>query len=156
MTYTLTLTTFIPRDLPTVFAFFKDPRNLEAITPPFLGFRVDSFTDAVGREGTRIRYRLSLHGIPMRWESRITEYVEGSHFADEQLRGPYASWYHRHLFRAVDGGVEMTDVVTYALPFGPLGRLVHGLVVRRQLHTIFSYRTEAIMARFGGTGAGST
>ena len=146
----LTLRTVLHGVLPTVFAFFKNPYNLERITPPFLAFKVASSTDAVVREGTLIAYAMRLHGIPLGWESRIAEYGENSHFADEQLRGPYAQWHHRHVFRAVDGHVEMTDEVTYRLPFGPLGRLVHALVVRAQLRTIFAYRSHVITTQFGG------
>lgn len=154
MSHRLLRTTMLPGSLPEVFAFFKDPRNLATITPPWLGFRVTSTSDVVVRVGTRIRYRLSLHGIPIAWESRISEYVEPSHFADEQLRGPYARWYHRHVFRQLEGGVEMTDDVAYGLPFGPLGRLAHWLVVRHQLRAIFDYRTRVIGARFGAPAAG--
>jgi ligand-binding SRPBCC domain-containing protein len=82
----------------------------------------------------------------MRWESRITEYAEGEHFADEMLSGPYRRWYHHHHFRAVPGGVEISDSVEYQMPFGVLGRLAHALFVRRQLETIFTYR-EAQVAR---------
>lgn len=149
MTHRLTRTTLLSGTLPEVFAFFRNPRNLETITPPWMGFRITSTSDETVREGTHIRYRLSLHGIPMSWESRITEYADGSHFADEQITGPYLRWYHRHLFRSVPGGVEMTDDVEYRLPFGPLGRLVHWLVVRHQLRAIFDYRTNIIAERFG-------
>ena len=145
----LTRTTLLPGRLPDVFAFFKNPRNLETITPLWLGFRIISTSDDAVREGTRIRYRLRLHGIPMAWESRITEYADDSHFADEQIRGPYARWYHRHIFRAVPGGVEMTDAAEYRLPLGVLGRLVHWLVVRRQLRAIFDYRNQVIAKQFG-------
>ena len=151
MTHRLTRTTVLPGTLPAVFAFFRNPRNLETITPPWLGFRITSASDDTVREGTNIRYRLSLHGIPLSWESRITEYVENSHFADEQVTGPYSRWYHRHLFHAVPGGVMMTDDVEYALPFGPLGRLVHWGVVRHQLRGIFDYRTAVITRTFGAT-----
>jgi ligand-binding SRPBCC domain-containing protein len=149
--YRLVRTTQLAGDLATVFAFFKDPHNLETITPPWLGFRITSTSDAVMRSGTRIRYRLRLHGIPMSWESRITEFVENSHFSDEQITGPYSLWYHRHSFRTVDGGVEMTDDVVYRLPFGPLGRLVHWLAVRHQLRAIFDYRTKIIAEQFAAT-----
>jgi ligand-binding SRPBCC domain-containing protein len=151
--YRLLRTTRLAGDMATVFAFFKDPRNLETITPRWLGFRIISTSDDVVRRGTRIRYRLSLFGIPMSWESRITEFAEHSHFADEQLSGPYSHWYHRHSFRAVDGGVEMTDDVEYRLPLGALGRLAHWLVVRHQLRAIFDYRTEIIAERFGSAGS---
>jgi len=131
-----------------VFAFFKDPLNLEAITPPWLSFKVVGASDREVRAGTRIRYRLRLHGIPLRWESVIAEYAEDDRFADEMLAGPYRRWYHRHLFRAVDGGVEIEDQVDYVLPLGALGRLAHAIGVRRQLGEIFDYRERRIAALF--------
>jgi hypothetical protein len=148
MSHRLQRTTVLPGSLPDIFAFFKDPHNLEAITPPWLRFRILSTTDAIVRRGTRIRYQLSLFGVPLTWESRIAEYADNSHFVDEQIAGPYARWYHRHVFRQVADGVEMTDDVEYRLPLGPLGRFVHWLVVRHQLRAIFDYRTAAIMKRF--------
>jgi ligand-binding SRPBCC domain-containing protein len=148
MRHRLERTQIVPGDLTEVFAFFKSPRNLEAITPPWLGFRVVHSSDSEVCEGTRIAYRLRLHGIPITWESRITEYAENAMFADEQLKGPYRYWYHRHLFRAVPGGVAIDDIVEYELPFGPLGRLVHRLFVRRQLAQIFDHRALVIGERF--------
>lgn len=134
--------------LADVFGFFKSPHNLEAITPPWLRFRVLAATDREVREGTRIAYRLRLHGIPLRWESRIAEYVENELFADEQVVGPFRYWYHRHLFRPVRGGVAIEDVVEYRMPVGVLGRLAHGAFVRRQLAGIFEYRAGVIGERF--------
>ena len=138
----------VPDRLGEVFDFFKDPYNLEAITPPWLAFRVLRSSDAVVRLGTRISYRLRLHGIPLRWESHIAEFVEGESFADVMLSGPYRRWHHRHSFREVPEGVEMLDTVEYALPFGSVGRLAQALVVRRQLETIFDYRAARIAERF--------
>ncbi len=149
MTHTLRRTTIVPAGLTEVFEVFRNPRNLEAFTPSWLGFRIISTSDEVVRQGTTIRYRLSLGGFPISWESRITEYAELSHFADEQINGPYRSWYHRHTFEAVPGGVQMTDVVDYTLPLGPLGRIVHWLVVRHQLRAIFDYRTKVVTEMFG-------
>lgn len=127
-----------------VFSFFKDPQNLERLTPPWLAFRVlDSSTPVVGRD-TRIRYRLKLHGVPLRWESHIAEFEENQFFVDEQIVGPYRRWYHRHLFRVVPEGVEVEDIVDYRLPFGPLGRMVHALMISRQLETIFDYRARVM------------
>ncbi len=148
MTYRLRRRQVVGGELPAVFAFFKSPHNLEAITPPWLGFRVLEASDREVREGTRISYRLRLHGIPVRWESRIAEYAENEMFADEQLVGPYRSWYHRHLFCAVPDGVAIEDVVEYRMPFGLLGRLGHALVVRRQLAQIFDHRARVMAERF--------
>lgn len=142
-------------ELAEVFGFFKSPFNLEAMTPPWLGFRVLDTSDREVREGTRMTYRLKLHGIPVQWTSRITEYRENSLFADEQLTGPYRSWYHRHLFSAVPGGVAIEDVVEYQMPFGPLGSIAHAALVRPQLARIFDYRARVIGARFPLRSAGS-
>ncbi len=138
----------IPADIESVFRFFESPRNLEEITPPWLRFEVVDTTDEEMRLGTEIEYRLTWQRIPLRWRSRIAEYEPGVSFADEMIRGPYVRWYHRHHFRPVDDGVEMEDIVEYALPFGPLGRLTHAAVVRRQLDAIFDFRREAVARRF--------
>lgn len=135
-------------DLADVFGFFRSPANLEAITPAWLGFRVLRASDAEVREETRIAYRLRLHGFPIRWESRITEFHENAMFADEQITGPYRYWYHRHLFRPVPGGVAIDDEVEYQMPFGILGHAAHAMFVRRQLNRIFDYRARVISARF--------
>ena len=74
----------------------------------------------------------------------ITEYDEPSGFSDISIKGPYSFWHHRHVFEDTPEGTVMHDEVTYALPFGILGRLVHGLWVRRQLKNIFDYRAEII------------
>lgn len=139
----------VPGALERVFAFFEDPYNLEEITPPWMHFEVAGATDKRVRLGTVIDYRLRWQVFPMRWRSRISEHEPGRMFADEMLVGPYRSWYHRHFFRPVEGGVEMRDVVDYALPLGPLGRLTHAAVVRRQLEAIFDYRRVAVERVFG-------
>jgi ligand-binding SRPBCC domain-containing protein len=64
------------------------------------------------------------------------------------LEGPDRQWYHRHLFRAVSGGVEITDIVDYRLPLGALGRLAHVVAVRRQLQAIFDYRERRVAQLF--------
>lgn len=148
MTYRLARRQLAGGSLAEVFAFFEDPKNLEVITPPWLAFRVLGATDSVVRQGTRISYRLRLRGIPLRWESVIAEYLPGEAFADEMLKGPYRRWYHRHGFRQVVEGVEIEDVVDYELPFGPLGRLAHALLVRRELKRIFDYREREIARLF--------
>jgi ligand-binding SRPBCC domain-containing protein len=148
MGYRLERRQVVGGSLASVFSFFKEPRNLEAITPPWLGFRILEASDQQVQAGTRIRYRLRLHGIPLSWESRIAEYAENRMFADEQVTGPYRRWYHRHLFEEVPGGVAIEDIVDYEMPFGPMGRLAHAIAVRRQLRRIFAFREQRIAQLF--------
>ena len=138
----------VPVGVDEAFAFFGDARNLEAITPPWLGFRIVS-APPVLEAGSLIEYRLSLHRVPVSWRTRIEVWEPGRRFVDLQLRGPYALWEHTHGFEAVDGGTLLTDVVRYRLPLGPLGAVAHALVVRRDLDRIFDYRREAIARTFG-------
>jgi len=86
--------------------------------------------------------------IPMNWVTEITHVAEPSYFVDEQRFGPYKFWHHKHFIKEVAGGVELIDIVHYALPFGLLGRIAHSLFVRRKLEQIFAYRTEKVKEIF--------
>jgi ligand-binding SRPBCC domain-containing protein len=131
-----------------VFAFFADAHNLEAITPPWLDFRVVTPTPIEMRVGTLIEYRLELHGVPLEWLTRIEEWTPGVRFVDVQLSGPYALWRHTHEFAPDGRGTTvMRDTVRYALPLWPLGELAHALLVRRDLERIFDYRATAVARR---------
>lgn len=147
--YVLERSQIVPGDLESVFTFFESPRNLKEITPPWLSFQVVWASDEKVKHGTKIRYRIKWLGLSMRWESLIAEYEQNERFADEMLRGPFKSWYHTHLFEPVPEGVEISDRVEYSLPFGPLGRLAHWLVVRHQLQAIFNYREKRIVELLG-------
>jgi len=90
-----------------------------------------------------------LLGIPMFWMTEITHVADKQYFVDEQRMGPYAFWHHQHHFREIPGGVEMTDIVHYRLPWGWIGRIAHALHIRKQLHEIFDYRYQAVKNIFG-------
>jgi ligand-binding SRPBCC domain-containing protein len=67
---------------------------------------------------------------------------------DEQRRGPYRMWHHQHHFEENSGGVLMTDIVHYELPFWIFGELARPLFVSRQLDNIFEYRKQKVAALF--------
>lgn len=142
---------WINRPLDEVFDFFSRAGNLERITPPLLNFRILTPEPIEMRPGTLIDYALRVRGLPMRWRTKITVWNPPYEFADVQLKGPYKLWHHTHTFREVDGGTEMTDVVRYELPLGPLGDLVHNLIVRRDVESIFNFRTQQMGALLGST-----
>ena len=88
-------------------------------------------------------------GIPLYWMTEITQVEPMKYFIDEQRYGPYSFWHHQHHFKEVDGGVEMTDIVHYKIPFSFFGVLAHYLFVHSQLNKIFSFRFEKTEALFG-------
>lgn len=149
--HTLRQEQWIPRPIDEVFAFFADAKNLEALTPPFLGFHILSVSTPEIVQGTRIRYRLRLHGLPLQWLTEIRTWNPPYRFVDVQLSGPYRLWHHTHRFEAYGTRTRMTDAVRYVLPFGPLGELAHALKVRGDVARIFAYRRQQVAALFGET-----
>ena len=139
----------VKRPLDEVFAFFARAENLERITPPWLGFRVLTPGPIEMGSGTMIDYRLRLHGLPLRWTSRIELWEDTRRFIDQQVHGPYRFWRHLHEFVPVGRGACVRDRVEYALPLGWLGELLGLPVVRRDLVRIFDYRRAAVARMLG-------
>ena len=137
---------WLPKPPEEIFPFFADAGNLDAITPKWLHFRIVTTRPIEMREGALIDYKLCVHGLPLRWRTLIREWNPPHHFVDEQLRGPYRQWIHRHTFEPHNGGTLARDVVHYAVPFD---FIAHTLFVRRDIERIFAYRQEALKKRFG-------
>ena len=136
---------WLPRPLEEVFPFFADAANLDRLTPPWLHFRILTPRPIEMAVGARIDYRLRLRGLPIRWQSEITAWDPPHGFVDEQRRGPYRVWIHRHRFEAHRGGTLVTDDIRYAVPGG---LLADRLFVRRDLRRIFDYRTDQLRRLF--------
>ena len=130
--------------------FLSDPKNLKRITPSYMGFDILSGADRNMFPGQIIQYRLTpILGIPFRWVTEITHVQEGHYFVDEQRFGPYTFWHHKHFIKAIDGGVEMEDIIDYKVPMGWLGQLVHPFLVKPKLEEIFAYRQKKLIELFG-------
>lgn len=140
---------WVPVTVEQAFAFYADERNLEPLTPPWLHFEVTSPRPIAMAAGTLLEYRLKLHGVPIRWRTRIETWEPPRRFVDFQEKGPYSLWEHTHLFEAGGDGTVIHDRVRYAIPLGPLGTIAHGLFVRRDLERIFDFRRDAVAARIG-------
>ena len=149
--YSLHSKQLIPISLHDAWEFFSSPANLKIMTPPHIGFEITSeFSNEKMYCGQIITYIVTpLAGIPLSWVTEITHVQEPNYFVDEQRFGPYALWHHKHFFKEIKGGVEMTDLVHYALPLGFLGRVANSLIVRKQLDSIFEFRSAKLQELFG-------
>ena len=146
--YQLKREQFIGRSRKEVFEFFKSPENLERITPASVGFTILTPLPIEIATGVVFDYKIKLFGKNVRWTTIITDFNEPYKFSDVAIKSPYSFWYHTHRFEEVEGGTMMYDEVKYALPLGFLGRMVHALLVKKQLETIFDYRAKVIDAVF--------
>ncbi len=141
----------LPISMDEAWAFFSSPRNLKHITPPEMRFEILSNSGSeVMYAGQIITYHVRpLLGIKMFWMTEITHVEQGKYFVDEQRIGPYSIWHHQHHFKAIPGGVEMTDIVTYRVPLGFLGEWLAGWLVKKKLEAIFDYRFKMLSQSLG-------
>ncbi len=141
----------LPASLDEVWDFISSPRNLQDITPDSMGFKITTpHLPEKMYPGMMVGYKVSpILGIQITWLTEITQVEDKKYFVDEQRVGPYALWHHEHFIEPSENGVEMTDIVTYKLPLGFLGSLVHSLFVKKKLKGIFNYRTKVLEKRFG-------
>ena len=159
---------WVPFPVELVFAFFANPANLPHIMPPALKTRIEdvrllpppprpvspdparrflSIATGIGSE-ILISF-LPVPWVPKRasWMARITEFVWNSHLCDEQVRGPFTEFRHRHGIepetREGQEGTLVSDEIEFALPYGIAGQLGCQLV-KRQLAKSFAYRHKRL------------
>lgn len=137
--------------LETLWDFISSPKNLQRITPDYMGF--DITTPDLPEKmypGMIISYKVSpLLGIKTTWVTEITQVEDKAFFIDEQRVGPYKIWHHQHFLEATPTGTLMKDIVSYQPPMGFLGSMMNSLVIRKKLQEIFDYRTKALEEIFG-------
>jgi ligand-binding SRPBCC domain-containing protein len=141
----------LPVSVTELWDFISSPVNLKEITPEDMGFVV---TSSNGKEkmyaGMIITYKVRpLMGIKINWMTEITHVRDNEYFVDELRIGPYAFWHHQHKIEPIEGGVLMTDIVTYQPPFGFIGAFTNSLIIRNKLQDIFNHRAIALEKRFG-------
>ena len=151
MAHTLRTTQLLKTDIDTVWDFMSSPENLAKITPKYMGFTILSEKEDIKKmyPGQIIEYYVTpVMGIKMNWVTEITHVVHHHYFVDEQRFGPYAFWHHKHFIKEVPGGVEMSDILHYKVPFGFIGKIVNALFIRRKIKEIFDYRFNKLEQLF--------
>jgi ligand-binding SRPBCC domain-containing protein len=166
---------WLPYPVDQVFAFFANPENLPRLMPPWQKARIEEAAFApppprpvsslsqrsiTAGPGTRITFSFRpfpYSPIRIPWEAEIDEFVWNSHFADRQLRGPFAYWHHRHTVasenRINDGvstpGTVLRDEIEYEPPLGLFGNIANSFFIARQLNNTFTYRKHRTSAILG-------
>ncbi len=149
-TYNFKSEQWLPRPLEEVFGFFADASHLEILTPPWLHFKILIPGPIQMKPGTLIDYRITLHDVPIHWQSEILVWEPPHGFVDVQRRGPYRRWIHKHMFFDHQGGTRVGDEVEYAVPGGAM---IQKLFVAPDLHRIFDYKRQRLREIFGKAGS---
>ena len=148
--FTLHEKQIIPIGLDEAWEFFSNPYNLSKITPPEMDFKIKNKVDPKIYNGMIIEYTVKpMLNIECSWLTEIKHVEDHRIFVDEQRVGPYKIWYHQHIFRSVEGGVEVEDIVHYVLPLCFLSGIVNHLFIKNKLKSIFDYRKKVIEDNFG-------
>ena len=146
--YELTWEQFIDQPIDKVFNYFSHPENLEEITPPRLNFTILTPRPIPMEKGSLIDYTIRILGFPVHWRTLITSYNPPHGFVDEQIKGPYVIWHHRHSFKDINGGTMIQDTIRYAIPLGIIGRFLNFIWIQKDLKDIFAYRKIIISNKF--------
>lgn len=93
--------------------------------------------------GDTVTWRARHFGIAFRMTSVISALERPHRFVDEQLRGPFGSWWHEHTFSELDhGGTLMVDVVRFRAPLGLLGSMAERLVLNAYMTRLLRQRND--------------
>ena len=140
----------LPITIEECWKFFSSPKNLKIITPDYMCFNIIDIEETEMYSGQIIKYDVTpILGINIRWITEISHVKKNKLFVDEQRFGPYKFWHHKHKFKIIDGGVKVTDILDYALPFGIIGVFFHPFLVKPKLEEIFNYREKKLVEIFG-------
>ncbi|WKK72316.1 SRPBCC family protein [Rathayibacter oskolensis] len=90
--------------------------------------------------GDHVTFRARHFGVPLTLTSTVTALDAPRSFVDEQTRGPFRGFRHEHRFESDGAGSVMIDRVSFAAPFGVLGRLAERLVLARHLERLITAR----------------
>jgi len=140
----------LPIDIDTAWDFFSSPENLAKITPEYFDVRIKNEVPAKIYQGLIIVYVMQVvPGFPFSWVTEFTHVQKPDLFVDEQRFGPFKFWHHKHKLEEIKGGIEVVDILDYAMSYFVIGQLAHGAFVRKLLESVFDYRREALERIFG-------
>ena len=112
-------------------------RSLEHTGERIVGGRSGGLIDL----GEEVEWEARHFGLRLRLRSRISEMDRPRTFVDEQVRGPFSWFVHRHTFVAEDDGTRMIDDWEHAAPLG----FATDLVLRGYMERLLTTRNAAIV-----------
>jgi ligand-binding SRPBCC domain-containing protein len=122
-----------------LFAFHELPDAFLRLLPSGEKMRVIQTAPSLN-VGSRTIVDIRIAFVYIRFESLHTAYDPPHSFEDQQVRGPFQSWRHRHIVDWHPDGAVLIDDVDYTPPFGLLGRAVDRIIIKPRLRKVFAFR----------------
>jgi len=123
----------------TLFAFHELPDAFLRLLAPSEKIRVIQTAPSL-EVGTRTIVKIRIAFLWVTFESLHTAYDPPHSFEDQQVRGPFRNWRHRHLVEPHPDGAILIDDIEYTPPLGLLGRLIDAIVIKPRLRRVFAFR----------------
>lgn len=128
----------VKASLSAVTQFHHNPGSMGAITPPPIITQIHTAPAKV-IDGAGMEFTLWFGPFPIRWQA-VFEHVSDNGFFDRQVKGPFASWVHKHTFNVIDSQTtEVYDRVEAEYHPELFWRLV-GLGMWISLPVLFAFR----------------
>jgi ligand-binding SRPBCC domain-containing protein len=102
-------------------------------------------TGTIGRDQF-VTWKARHFGVTWTMTSEITAWDRPHRFVDEQVKGPFRSFWHEHVFTPVLGATQLDDRVRFVAPLGPLGTIAERLVLGRYLAHLIDVRNEFLLS----------
>ncbi|HEY1684012.1 MAG TPA: SRPBCC family protein [Tepidisphaeraceae bacterium] len=83
-------------------------------------------------------------GFTHRLSSKIIILQPPDFFQDRMMRGPFGFLEHDHRFEPQNNDTQMTDVLTFQAPFGPIGWLAERLILAPHLRRFLMQRATVL------------
>lgn len=122
-----------------LFAFHELPDAFLRLLAPSEKIRVIQTSPSLN-VGSRTIVEMRIAFVWVTFESLHTAYDPPHSFEDQQVRGPFRSWRHRHIVEPHVDGATLIDDIEYTPPFGILGRLVDPIAIKPRLRKVFAFR----------------
>lgn len=140
----LCYTSVLPHKRETVYEWHGRQGAINRLLPPWQETEVLERSGGLGKGAiTRLRMNVGPVNIPI--NALHIDANNGHFFEDQQTKGPFKYWNHRHMFSDTTDGCLLEDNLTYQLPINKLLPQFAKKYIKKELIKTFCYRKKILL-----------
>lgn len=144
---TIHLKTQINAPIQLVFDLSRDITEHEASTNNTREKAIAGRTSGKIELGETVTWRAKHFGFYLQHTSLISAFESPTYFVDEMVKGVFKSFHHQHIFKETNSGTEMTDILSYEVPYSIFGKLFNFFILKSYLTKFLIQRNKYIQER---------